>query len=80
MRRFDLSDVHQQDADERIIAKEEKSQIVTKLHHILKPFLLRRLKADGGRAPRPRRARGPDASRQWRSPCRRSASTWCSRR
>jgi len=46
MRRFDFSAVHQEGGDKEIIAAEARDQIVSKLHHILKPFLLRRLKSD----------------------------------
>ena len=31
-------------ADDAVLAKEEEEHILTKLHHVLKPFLLRRLK------------------------------------
>ena len=43
---FDFSEVHQQDGQSALIAKEEEDQVLTKLHQILQPFVLRRLKAD----------------------------------
>jgi ATP-dependent DNA helicase len=49
--RFDFSAVHTQDGDQQILAAEAQHQIVSKLHHILKPFLMRRLKADGPYTP-----------------------------
>jgi SNF2 family DNA or RNA helicase len=44
--RFDFSDIQNQSGHERILSQEQSEQIVTKLHAILKPFLLRRLKKD----------------------------------
>eukprot|EP00730_Choanoeca_flexa_P005313 TRINITY_DN11924_c0_g1_i3.p1 TRINITY_DN11924_c0_g1~~TRINITY_DN11924_c0_g1_i3.p1 ORF type:complete len:814 (+),score=277.19 TRINITY_DN11924_c0_g1_i3:2061-4502(+) len=43
---FDFSDVHEQDGESALIAKEEEEQVLTKLHQILQPFVLRRLKTD----------------------------------
>ncbi|KAJ1678413.1 putative ATPase, partial [Spiromyces aspiralis] len=43
---FDFDDIHQKDGQSRILSEENKSHIISKLHHILQPFLLRRLKAD----------------------------------
>ncbi|KAI9308529.1 P-loop containing nucleoside triphosphate hydrolase protein, partial [Cunninghamella echinulata] len=43
---FNFSDIHQKSGQERIIREEEEDQIITSLHTILKPFLLRRLKTD----------------------------------
>ncbi|EGD74893.1 hypothetical protein PTSG_07121 [Salpingoeca rosetta] len=43
---FDFSDVYSKDADARILAKEQENHIISKLHQILQPFLLRRLKTD----------------------------------
>eukprot|EP01135_Chromosphaera_perkinsii_P010814 Nk52_evm9s2241 gene=Nk52_evmTU9s2241 len=43
---FDFSEVHESEGHNKLIEKEEKNEIVTKLHRILHPFLLRRLKTD----------------------------------
>lgn len=43
---FDFDGVGTAHADKRIVAQEQEEQIVTKLHAILDPFLLRRLKTD----------------------------------
>ncbi|SJX64363.1 related to proliferation associated SNF2-like protein [Sporisorium reilianum f. sp. reilianum] len=43
---FDFSDIHDEQGQSRILSKENSSQVITQLHEILKPFLLRRLKAD----------------------------------
>ncbi|KAI8097070.1 SNF2 family N-terminal domain-containing protein [Halteromyces radiatus] len=43
---FDFSDIHQKSGQERIMKEEQEDQIITSLHTILKPFLLRRLKTD----------------------------------
>ncbi|KAI8049215.1 SNF2 family N-terminal domain-containing protein [Syncephalis plumigaleata] len=43
---FDFSDLNDKTGQERIIGEEAESRIVSKLHQILKPFLLRRLKSD----------------------------------
>jgi ATP-dependent DNA helicase len=40
------SDLETQEGHSRIISSEESDRIVTKLHSILKPFLLRRVKKD----------------------------------
>lgn len=45
--RFDFSDINNKSGQDRIIKEEEEDKIVTSLHTILKPFLLRRLKTDG---------------------------------
>jgi hypothetical protein len=47
MFRFDFSDLHDVEGQRRILSEEQHHNIVSKLHHILKPFLLRRLKLDG---------------------------------
>eukprot|EP00045_Choanoeca_perplexa_P010151 m.101553 g.101553 ORF g.101553 m.101553 type:complete len:789 (-) comp15175_c0_seq1:81-2447(-) len=43
---FDFSEVHDQDGENALIAKEEEGQVLSKLHQILQPFVLRRLKSD----------------------------------
>lgn len=44
---FDFaSSVGQEGADAEIIAKEQRNNVISKLHGILKPFLLRRVKSD----------------------------------
>ncbi|KAI9594913.1 SNF2 family N-terminal domain-containing protein [Syncephalis fuscata] len=43
---FDFSDLNDKSGQERIMGEETESRVVTKLHQILKPFLLRRLKSD----------------------------------
>ncbi|KAJ1996076.1 putative ATPase [Coemansia sp. RSA 1358] len=43
---FDFNDINEQEGRERIISQETQSSVVTKLHRILQPFLLRRLKVD----------------------------------
>ncbi|OLY84731.1 Lymphoid-specific helicase [Smittium mucronatum] len=43
---FDFDDINEQTGKERIINSEAQDQIVSKLHHILRPFLLRRLKTE----------------------------------
>jgi len=43
---FDFSALNEKEGQERIITAEQKSKLVTNLHLILKPFLLRRLKVD----------------------------------
>ncbi|RUS33031.1 P-loop containing nucleoside triphosphate hydrolase protein [Jimgerdemannia flammicorona] len=43
---FDFSDLHQKSGQERIMREEDENHIVSSLHMILKPFLLRRLKND----------------------------------
>ena len=43
---FDFSDIHEEQGQSRILSKENSSQVITQLHEILKPFLLRRLKND----------------------------------
>ncbi|EST09084.1 Helicase, C-terminal [Kalmanozyma brasiliensis GHG001] len=43
---FDFSDIHEEQGQSRILSKENSSQVITQLHEILKPFLLRRLKVD----------------------------------
>lgn len=44
--RFDFSDIHEESGSDRILSAETSSSIITQLHEILKPFLLRRLKVD----------------------------------
>lgn len=43
---FDFSDVNKKEGEDRILEAESSNQVVSKLHHILQPFLLRRLKQD----------------------------------
>ncbi|KAJ1951727.1 putative ATPase, partial [Dispira parvispora] len=43
---FDFTDLNEEDGQSRIFDEETQHSIVSKLHHILKPFLLRRLKTD----------------------------------
>ncbi|KAJ1650623.1 putative ATPase [Dispira simplex] len=43
---FDFTDLNDEDGQSRIFDEESQHSIVSKLHHILKPFLLRRLKTD----------------------------------
>ncbi|KAI9487236.1 MAG: SNF2 family N-terminal domain-containing protein [Benjaminiella poitrasii] len=43
---FDFSDINMKSGQDRIIKEEEEDNIVTSLHTILRPFLLRRLKTD----------------------------------
>lgn len=43
---FDFSDIHDEQGSSRILSKENSTQVITQLHEILKPFLLRRLKND----------------------------------
>ncbi|CAG8498707.1 16172_t:CDS:10, partial [Acaulospora morrowiae] len=43
---FDFSALHEQDGENRILAKEQSNEIISNLHKILRPFLLRRLKSD----------------------------------
>ncbi|XP_034231583.1 lymphoid-specific helicase-like [Thrips palmi] len=45
---FDASFLQASDANEKIVEAEAKDKVVTTLHKILKPFLLRRVKADVG--------------------------------
>lgn len=45
---FDASFLQASDAKEKIVQAEEKDKVLTTLHKILKPFLLRRVKADVG--------------------------------
>lgn len=44
--RFDFSAIGNKEGEQKIIAQQERDQIVTKLHQILRPFLLRRVKTD----------------------------------
>lgn len=44
---FDFSALNEKEGHRQIIGEEQKSKLVTNLHLILKPFLLRRLKVDG---------------------------------
>ncbi|KAJ1912899.1 putative ATPase [Mycoemilia scoparia] len=43
---FDFDDIQSKEAQDRIFNEETSNHIVSKLHHILQPFLLRRLKID----------------------------------
>ncbi|KAI8147758.1 SNF2 family N-terminal domain-containing protein [Fennellomyces sp. T-0311] len=43
---FDFSDIHQKSGQDRIMREEEEDRIISSLHTILQPFLLRRLKTD----------------------------------
>ncbi|KAK3828451.1 MAG: SNF2 family N-terminal domain-containing protein [Benniella sp.] len=43
---FDFSDINAKEGQERILGEESQSGLVSSLHHILKPFLLRRVKTD----------------------------------
>ncbi|KAF9585858.1 hypothetical protein BGW38_000414 [Lunasporangiospora selenospora] len=43
---FDFSDINAKEGQDRILGEESQSGIVSSLHHILKPFLLRRVKTD----------------------------------
>jgi len=43
---FDFSDLNNEGGESRILDQEEKESVITNLHHILKPFLLRRLKSE----------------------------------
>ncbi|XP_014788217.1 lymphocyte-specific helicase [Octopus bimaculoides] len=43
---FDIERIGQENADEEIVASEEKDHILSMLHQILIPFMLRRLKSD----------------------------------
>lgn len=39
--------LHEQGGESRILANEQSDEVITNLHKILKPFLLRRIKSDG---------------------------------
>ncbi|GAB1609361.1 lymphocyte-specific helicase, partial [Argonauta hians] len=43
---FDIERIGQENADEEIVASEEKEHVLSMLHQILTPFMLRRLKTD----------------------------------
>ncbi|PVU94171.1 hypothetical protein BB559_003059 [Furculomyces boomerangus] len=43
---FDFDDINNEAGQNRIIGQEATNQVVSKLHHILQPFLLRRLKIE----------------------------------
>ncbi|KAI9318639.1 SNF2 family N-terminal domain-containing protein [Dichotomocladium elegans] len=43
---FDFSDINQKSGQDRIMREEEEDRIISSLHSILRPFLLRRLKSD----------------------------------
>jgi len=45
---FDFSNVLESEEGDQSMEEDSKLEIISKLHHILKPFLLRRLKTDGG--------------------------------
>ena len=44
---FDFNDLHDNDGDAKLMDREHKTSVVANLHNILKPFLLRRIKAEG---------------------------------
>ena len=46
LRWFNFDGLGEKDVDDRIMEQEKEDQIVSKLHNILQPFLLRRLKSD----------------------------------
>jgi ATP-dependent DNA helicase len=43
---FDFSEIGEKEASHKIMEQEESNHIVSKLHQILRPFLLRRVKTD----------------------------------
>ncbi|KAJ1979830.1 putative ATPase, partial [Dimargaris verticillata] len=43
---FDFDDINEESGQSRIFSDEAQHSLVSKLHHILRPFLLRRLKTD----------------------------------
>ncbi|XP_041371850.1 lymphocyte-specific helicase-like [Gigantopelta aegis] len=43
---FDIEHINDDEANEKLIAEEQKNNILSMLHQILTPFMLRRLKAD----------------------------------
>jgi ATP-dependent DNA helicase len=43
---FDFSSIGEEGGEQIILQQEQQNQVVTKLHHILRPFLLRRVKED----------------------------------
>lgn len=43
---FDFSDIHNDGGSNRLLSKEDSKSVITQLHAILKPFLLRRMKTD----------------------------------
>ncbi|CAO1630516.1 unnamed protein product [Parajaminaea phylloscopi] len=43
---FDFSDIHNEGGSNRLLSKEDSKSVITQLHAILKPFLLRRMKTD----------------------------------
>lgn len=43
---FNFEDIDSEGGHNRILSEEHSNQIITKLHAILKPFLLRRMKKD----------------------------------
>jgi len=43
---FDFSEIGNREGEQKIIAQQEREGVVTKLHQILRPFLLRRVKTD----------------------------------
>ena len=45
--RFDFSALNEENGQQRILAEEQENMIISNLHKILKPFVLRRLKTDG---------------------------------
>jgi len=45
--RFDFSALKEKNGEKKILEDEQENFIISNLHQILKPFLLRRLKCDG---------------------------------
>ncbi|KAJ1982418.1 putative ATPase [Dimargaris xerosporica] len=43
---FDFDDINEESGQSRIFSEEAQHSLISKLHHILRPFLLRRLKTD----------------------------------
>lgn len=74
---FDVEDFGTEAGSRKIVALEQEKQIVQKLHEILKPFLLRRLKTDVEFSIPPKREMilfAPLAKKVRLKPCRRD--TW----
>ena len=46
---FNVDDLRSDDVDEQIVAEEQKKNILSMLHQILTPFMLRRLKVSCSR-------------------------------
>lgn len=43
---FNFSDVGKEGGDSALVAQEQRNQVISKLHSLLKPFMLRRIKSD----------------------------------